>query len=626
MRILFFSFFVFIFSKHNLFAQCGNSEAQLTISIIPDTYPQETSWNLYANDILIASGDSLGDTICIDTSACIRFVIYDSYGDGICCNFGNGSYNITLDSNIIVTGGQFTSQSSHLINCVPNLLQTKLPIIVINTNNNPIPDEPKIQASMGIIWNGDDSLNIENQPFNHFFGEIGIETRGSSSNSFPAKSYSLETRDSIGTNLNTSIFNMPADNDWILYAPYTDKSLIRNVLTYHLGNQLGNYSPRTKMCELILNGEYQGVYVFMERIKVKSGRVNIGELDYIDTIGNALTGGYIFKIDKLTGGGSIAWISPYAAGAPSQSFIYFQLHDPELDTIHPMQLDYIQNYVNDWENTLASDYFSDPILGYRKYIDVRSFIDFMLVNELSKNVDGYRISTFLHKKRFSQGNKIFAGPLWDFNLAWGNSNYCEGGSTTGWEIDFNQYCSGGWDNPFWWKRFIEDSLFTTELACRWQELRQTYFSQGYLFQYIDSLADLLNVPSSRHFEQWPILGTYVWPNNFIGNTYQEEINFLKEWISDRLIWLDNNMFGTCSQLNMDEMQNEVHIFPNPTSNQVTIQTAINSNNLTLTNAAGDQIYSCNWNGLIHVLDVSQYADGIYLLNVNGEMQKLIIRN
>ena len=115
---------------------------------------------------------------------------------------------------------------------------------------------------MGIIWNGDDSLNIENQPFNHFFGQIGIETRGSSSNSFPAKSYSMETRDSIGANFNTSIFNMPVDNDWILYAPYTDKSLIRNVLTYHLGNQLGHYSPKTKMCELILNGEYQGGICF----------------------------------------------------------------------------------------------------------------------------------------------------------------------------------------------------------------------------------------------------------------------------------------------------------------------------------------------------------------------------
>ena len=200
---------------------------------------------------------------------------------------------------------------------------SNLPIVVINTNNVQIQDEPKIDATMGIIYNSTGAQNFTNQPFNEFYGQIAIETRGSSSSGFPAKSYGLETRGPDSSNYNVSIFDWPSDNDWILYAPYTDKSLIRNVLTYHLGNQMGNYSPRTKLCELILNDEYQGVYVFMERIKTNPGRVNIDQVAPDDTLENELTGGYIFKIDKTTAGGIIAWESPQLAQVPSTSPIYY---------------------------------------------------------------------------------------------------------------------------------------------------------------------------------------------------------------------------------------------------------------------------------------------------------------
>jgi hypothetical protein len=452
-------------------------------------------------------------------------------------------------------------------------VSSTLPIVVVNTYGVDIPDEPKIDAEMGIIFNGDGQINYLTDSLNEFFGLIAIEKRGSSSNGFPAKSYGLETRGPDSVNYNASIFNWPADNDWILYAPYTDKAIIRNMLTYHLGNEMGRWTPRTKLCELMLNGEYMGVYVFMERIKQNPGRVNINELLPTDTLNNELTGGYILKVDKTTAGGVIAWDSPYPAQAPSNVTIGLQMHDPELIELHPSQLNYIQTYFTDWEDALVSSDFTDPVLGYRKFIDVPSFIDFFLVNEVSKNVDGYRISSFFYKERFSEGNKLVAGPLWDFNIAWGNSNYCEGGETFGWEINFNTVCGGG-NNPSWWNRLLEDSLYANEVNCRWGELRTTLLDTTYLYNYIDSLALILETPSTRHYQRWPILGNYVWPNNFIGNTYQEEVDYLKLWIGERLAWMDANMFGTCDTSVQVTDLNSVpfNIYPNPTNDILYVET------------------------------------------------------
>ena len=317
-----------------------------------------------------------------------------------------------------------------------NFTNSTLPIVVIDTDNIPIPDEPKIMGNMGIIYNGPGQVNQLTDPFNAYNGYIGIERRGSTSAGFPQQSYGLETRLADSSNLNVSIFGWPADNDFILYAPYNDKSLMRNVLTYHLGNQTGRWAPRTQFCEVVLNGNYIGVYVLMERIKTNPGRVDINTLNYSDTLDNQLTGGYIVKVDKTSGGGEIAWTSPYLSQAPGNNSINFQLHDPEIDSIHPLQKAYIQDFITDWEIALKISSFTNPSIGYKAYIDVTSFIDYFLLTELSKNVDGYRISSFLYKQRLSEGGKLVAGPLWDYNIAWGNANYCQGDLTTGWEINF----------------------------------------------------------------------------------------------------------------------------------------------------------------------------------------------
>ena len=508
-------------------------------------------------------------------------------------------------------------------------ITSTLPIVIISTNNITIPNTPKIDGFMGIIDNGPGQLNNVNNPFNEFYGQIAIETRGSSSAGFPAKSYGLETRGPDSVNYNASIFDWPIDNDWILYAPYTDKSLIRNVLTFKLGNETGNYAPRTKLCELILNEEYVGVYVFMERIKVNPGRVGIDKLDYADTLDNHLTGGYIVKIDKTTNGGIVAWTSPYTAALPSNSPINYQLHDPSIDLIHPLQEQYIQSYVSAWETALAGPNFSDPLTGFRAYADEASFIDYMLINELSKNVDGYRISTFLYKERLSEGGKLVAGPLWDFNLGWGNANYCQGGNTTGWEINFNSICAGALVNPFWWSRMLQDSVYANRVNCRWLELRATILDSTVLMNYIDSMSLALTLPAQRTYTKWPILGTYVWPNNFIGQTYIEEMEYLKSWTSSRLVWMDNNMFGTCSSLGTQAItENAIRIFPNPGKEAIFIDGLSQKTELIVRDCQGKIVIETTADVYSYLLNTTNLAPGIYFISIpqiNQKNYKIILQ-
>jgi hypothetical protein len=323
---------------------------------------------------------------------------------------------------------------------------------------------------MGIIYNGPGVRNYMTDPFNEFDGNIGIEKRGSSSQMFPKKQWGLEARDNFGASNDITVFNMAWDNDWILQAPYSDKSLIRNVLAYDMGWDLGQYTPRTKLVEVVLNGDYHGVYVFMEKIKRKDGKVGTNDLETNDIEGNELTGDYVIKCDKLTAGGVVAWSSPYLPYPGASNQRTFQCHDPSLDSLNPTQLNYIETYVTDFESALNGPNFSHPTLGYAPYIDMMSFIDFFLVNEISKNVDGYRISSFLHKVRTSEGGKLYAGPLWDFNLGFGNANYCDGSAVAGWQINFYQICGGS--VPFWWGKLVQDQNYVHYLNCRWQEMRQ----------------------------------------------------------------------------------------------------------------------------------------------------------
>jgi subtilisin-like proprotein convertase family protein len=324
---------------------------------------------------------------------------------------------------------------------IASFTSSNLPIIVINTNGQQIVDDPKIAVEMGIIYNGQGNINHITDPYNNYNGNAGIEIRGSSSQMFPKKSYGLELWTPVNTDTSLSLIDMPVESDWILNANYTDKTLLRNTLAYNFARKMGNYSSRARHCELVINGTYMGIYILMEKIKRDVNRVDISKLTINDNTGADVTGGYIIKIDKSTGSGGGSFVSSYPplSSGNGQTINYLYEY-PADDVITPAQQTYIQNYVDSFENALASPTFNDPINGYAKYINVLSFVDLFLINEVAKNVDGYRISTYLHKKKITDDGKLYAGPVWDYDIAFRNANYCEGELFTGWAYQFGNLC------------------------------------------------------------------------------------------------------------------------------------------------------------------------------------------
>lgn len=442
----------------------------------------------------------------------------------------------------------------------PPFLSSDLPIIKINTFGEQIPDEPKIVAHMGIIDNGPGNRNyIFSDSLNGYNGQIAIETRGASSSTFPKKNYGFETQTEDGENNNVNLLGMPKENDWILHGPYSDKSLIRNVLAFHLGNQTDRWAPRTRYCELFINDEYRGIYVLMEKIKRDDDRVDIAKLDSDDNAGDSLTGGYILQVDRFEFGNG--WFSSFL---PNHFFVF---HHPNASDLTLAQAGYIQNHISNFEQVLAGGNFADPDLGYSQWIDVGSFIDHLLVVELSRDVDAYRLSSFLYKDKDSKGGLLNAGPLWDFNLGFGNADYCDGWETSGWNFD-DENC--GQDQPFWWDRLQEDTLFNNQVNCRWNELRAGPWQTDSIMQFIDDQAAMLAESQVRNFDRWQILGNYLWPNAFVGDTYAEEITYLKNWTTDRLTWMDANMIGNCIMVSNQDLENNMtlDIQPNPFSETI----------------------------------------------------------
>lgn len=459
---------------------------------------------------------------------------------------------------------------------------SNLPIVIINTHGQQIPDDEKITADLGIIYNGEGVRNYLNNPYNNYNGKIGIEIRGSSSQMYPKKQYAVETRSFSGEDSAVSLLGFPKESDWVLSAPYGDKTLLRDVLVYKLANEMGRYASRTKFCEVVLNGTYQGVYVLFEKIKRDKNRVNISKIDSAVTAGDDLTGGYIIKIDKYDGENNSSWLSTFLPFPNSTKYIRYIYHYPKPDEITQVQKNYIKGYIYAFESAMNSN-SNDTINGYPKLMEINSFVDYFLINEFSKNVDAYRNSAYMYKDKESKGGKLIMGPVWDFNLSLGNSNFYDAGIAQGWQYTFlttNQsfMSNDDYQVPFWWKKLFNDSYFRSKVYSRWNELKETVFNNELIYNYIDSCTTVLAEASARNFVRWPILGTYVWPNYYVGQTYADEINFMKQFIQIRRVWLDNNMINAVTDI--EENNDQIHDFelnqnyPNPFNPETTIKFSI----------------------------------------------------
>lgn len=504
-------------------------------------------------------------------------------------------------------------------------VSSDLPIIVITTNGGQtIPDDPKIRATMGVINNGSGNRNHLTDPYNNYNGYIDIETRGESSQMFPKKSYSLETVDASGKNLNVELLGFPAENDWILYAPYTDKTMMRNEITFKLSRDIGRYASRTRACEVMLNGNYIGVYTLMEKIKVDNNRVDIASLKPDEISGDDLTGGYILRVDKWDNNDYPAWNS---AG------IDFQYFDPNGEDLVTQQQQYIRNFINGVNSSISGANFTNPETGYAAYIDVPSFIDNILLSELGKNVDGFRYSTYMYKDKDSNGGKLVLGPLWDFNLAYGNVDYNDAVEqpTGGWL--YNDY------RMFWFPRLMQDAAFRNKMKTRWSSLRDDELSNTRITFLIDSMATGYAESQVRNYNQWPILGVHVWPNQYVGNTYAAEVAWFKNWIIARANWMDANLPGVIitdpdpvTGLDDEFIRGGLSIYPNPGSDVFTIEWQNPSHepcSVQIVNLLGQEVFSSlqsnsllTWSG--EATTGKSMQRGMYVVSVKNSSGKRVM--
>lgn len=416
--------------------------------------------------------------------------------------------------------------------------ESNLPIIIINTDNStPILDSPRVLGTMKIIYNGSGIQNYVTDQTNanslNYNGRIDIEIRGSSSQALEKKGYGLTTRlaNNVSNN-NVSLLGMPSENDWILNGLAFDPSLIRDYISYAISRNMGNYAPRTVYCELILNGDYRGLYLLQEKIKSDSQRVNITKITTTQNTLPELSGGYITKSDKDTSGDPIAWTMPSYVSGNNANFI----HDlPKPTEVTFQQDNYIRNEFNKLASTTSVNNYSE-INGYPSVIDIPSFVDFMLSNELGSNADGYHFSTYFHKERIG---KLRAGPIWDFNLTYGNDLFLWGFDRS--HTNVWQFADGGNDGAKFWKDLFLSPQFKCYLSKRWNEVTQVGkpMNLATLNAMIDTVVTLISPAVIREQTRWDSVGIHL-----------DQINGIKTFLSARIAWMNNNIgnFSSCNSI------------------------------------------------------------------------------
>jgi hypothetical protein len=387
-----------------------------------------------------------------------------------------------------------------------------LPVVYLSTDGQaPIVSETDyVSGSFGVT-------PIPSSSDVAYSGTMEIRGHGNSTWLLPKKPYKVKL------DAKASLLGMASAKDWILLANYDDKSLLRDQVAFEVGRRLGMaWTPNSRFVELFLNGQYEGNYQLTEEIKIDKNRVNIPEMDPTDISGSSLTGGYLLEVDDRDDPDDILF-------STSRGTI-FDLHDP--DPAAPQQLTYIQNYLQQTEDVLYSSNFTDPSTGYLQYLDPASYINWYLVNELFKNNDAvFWSSCWLYKDR---SNKLFMGPVWDFDIGAGNVNYNGNNNPTGWWLRSNPL-------PYtqWTERLFDDPAFAAAVAARWKQVKATQFDT--LSAYIDQNAAALNQSEKNNFQRWPILSTYVYPNAEVAGSYQGEVNYLKSWLTQRIAWMDSQL-------------------------------------------------------------------------------------
>lgn len=397
----------------------------------------------------------------------------------------------------------------------------RMPSVYIDTNGgDPILDKENY-VTMDVRIEDPDKLYTDGTTFT---SSGGIRGRGNSTWGMPKKPYRMKL------DSKASLLGMSTDKDWALLANYTDKTLLRNITAFEISRIAGmEWTPTSLSVEVYLNNEYQGVYALTEHVKVSKERLNMDLIKPGDNSGEALTGDYFLELDFH--------MDEEYTFETNMKQLPIMFKDPDKPT--DQQLEYVKDFFNTAENTLYSLNFADPVNGYKKYIDMESFINYYIVQELTKNVDGnMRGSCYLALRR---NGKIEQPLVWDFDIAFGNANHItweQGASSVGWDGWYIKTCAP------WFDQFFKDPAFVTALKARWNELKPQL---DQLPDYIREKARLLDDAQHRNFTSklaggagWDI-HEVMWPNHIDRGSYAAELAYLTTFVEKRLDWLNTNI-------------------------------------------------------------------------------------
>ena len=428
---------------------------------------------------------------------------------------------------------------------------TNLPIVWIDVDGAVIKRRDYIGAHMKIIHNGKGQLNYGDTVAHpgqriDYEGYIALRYRGNTTyTQSDKKPYLFRTLsqplDSGYDKKKVPILDMGKDNKWALLAPYSDKSMIRDLLGFEIARPWMEYTPQGRFCEVYLDGVYYGVYILSEVVSKGKHRLN---LDDPGEEGDALTGGYLMEVGTSDGMYHISNYSPVNNSGEyyTDRYIIFQYESPDYEDMTPAQINYINGAIDRMEDAFASPNFKDPDEGYRKYIDVQSFLDYQLVMEVSHNVDAYRLGDKFFKRRDSVDSR-FKMVVWDLNLAFGNARHNQGYRTNTWVYKLNPtlYSIGDVMIPFWWYKLRSDNEYIKQRRARWAEWRGANLREDRIMATIDSLANEVTCCGAveRNSQAWPRWGVWVWPNYYVSTDYADEIAHLKDWLTKRIAWLDD---------------------------------------------------------------------------------------
>jgi hypothetical protein len=390
---------------------------------------------------------------------------------------------------------------------------TELPELHITTSGKKIKDDPKINASLTVK-----SLDTV------FSSNIKIEKRGHSSQDHGVATfnYSFNTYDGIWKKKNLGLLELPEESSWVLYTPSMDKSLLRNALTYSLYSKTGNYSPRFEFCNLFIDDLYVGLYLLIEKPKLDKNRINYYTSNKKDV--------FLCSIDYAKEN-KFGWDSERDGRR-----IRVNVLSPDIEDFNDIKKEYITNYfelVDNEFNKLQLDY---PLLD--SLIDTDTFIEYILFHELGKNLDSYRLSSYFSK---APQQALKFGPIWDFDLAYGNALLGKFSETDGWCFESDKEVSSPIIMLNWAEIMLTNKVYQKNIKQKWNLYRNTILSDSSITNCIDSLNLIIRDDIPYHFKAIDYLNKWCWPNTYVGGSHNNEVFHLKSWVLSRAYWMDEEI-------------------------------------------------------------------------------------